>query len=180
MKRIAIIGGIALGIVGCAADTASDQPGAAAPAAVAARADVRDVSGRSWAQANVEQLGDSIRVRVEAVGMARGTYAAHVHTTGQCAPPDFTSAGAHWNPTGQQHGKDNPRGMHKGDLPNLLVGTDGRGTLEYTIPAAWVTGGAAPLLDGDGAAIVIHAKADDYRTDPTGNAGARVACGVLG
>jgi Cu-Zn family superoxide dismutase len=69
--------------------------------------------------------------------------------------------------------------MHKGDLPNLLVGTDGRGSLEFLIAGAALRGGAAPLLDADGAAVVVHAQADDYRTDPAGNAGARIACGVL-
>jgi Cu-Zn family superoxide dismutase len=111
--------------------------------------------------------------------MQRGTYAAHVHTVGACTAPDFTSAGPHWNPTGAQHGRNNPAGMHKGDLPNLSVGTDGRGSLEFLIAGAALRGGAAPLLDADGAAVVIHAQADDYRTDPAGNAGARIACGVL-
>jgi Cu-Zn family superoxide dismutase len=69
--------------------------------------------------------------------------------------------------------------MHKGDLPNLTIGADGRGSMEYAIPASVITGGANPLMDADGAAVVIHAQADDYRTDPAGNAGARIACGVL-
>lgn len=167
-----------LGLGACATDRATDAP--ATVASPGASAEVRDVSGRTWARAGAVQVGDSIRVSIEAAGMAPGTYAAHVHTTGRCDPPDFSSAGPHWNPTGQQHGKDNPQGMHKGDLPNLLIGSDRRGSLEYTIPAASVTGGASPLLDADGAAVVIHAKPDDYRSDPAGNAGARVACGVLG
>lgn len=111
--------------------------------------------------------------------MPPGTYGAHVHTTGRCDPPDFASAGPHWNPTGQQHGKNNPRGMHKGDLPNLMVGTDGRGSFEFTIPRASISGGAMRMLDADGAALVVHQSADDYRTDPSGNSGGRIACGVL-
>ena len=111
--------------------------------------------------------------------MRAGTYGAHVHAVGRCDGPDFTTAGPHWNPTGQQHGKNNPQGMHKGDLPNLFVGADGRGVLEINLPAAWVAGGNAPLLDADGAAVVVHERADDYRTDPSGNSGARIACGVL-
>ena len=179
MRRTAMtIGFASLAIAGCAADSAADRPAAAA-APVTAAADLRDASGRSWARASAGQVGDSVRIAIEAAGMAPGSYAAHVHTTGQCAPPDFTSAGPHWNPINQQHGKDNPQGMHKGDLPNLLIGADGRGTLEYMIPAASLAAGAAPLLDADGAAVVIHAKPDDYRSDPAGNAGARAACGVL-
>ena len=141
---------------------------------------VRDASGMTMARATVAELGDSIRVRVEAMGMAPGAYGAHVHTTGRCDAPGFTTAGPHWNPTGQQHGKNNPQGMHKGDLPNLAVGTDGRGSFEVIIPGARVAAGANPLIDADGAAVVIHAAADDYRTDPSGNSGARIACGVLG
>ncbi len=113
--------------------------------------------------------------------MSPGSYGAHLHAVGRCDPPGFESAGPHWNPTGQKHGKDNPAGMHKGDLPNLLVGTDGRGSFEYTIPNAGLSGMLPNrLIDGDGAAVVIHASADDYRTDPSGNSGARIACGVLG
>jgi Cu-Zn family superoxide dismutase len=131
------------------------------------------------ARATATQVGDSIRMKVEAAGMRPGTYGAHVHATGRCDPPDFASAGPHWNPTRQQHGKNNPGGMHKGDLPNLFVGTDGRGSFEFMIPGSSITSGATALLDGDGAAVVVHQTADDYLTDPSGNSGARIACGVL-
>jgi Cu-Zn family superoxide dismutase len=145
------------------------------------RADAADAAGRVLARATAEEAGGAVRVRVEAAGLAPGAYGAHIHTTGRCEAPGFTTAGPHWNPTAQQHGKDNPAGMHKGDLPNLLVGTDRRGSFEYTIPGAALGGrGGNALLDADGAAIVIHAKADDYRTDPSGNSGDRIACGVLG
>jgi Cu-Zn family superoxide dismutase len=145
-----------------------------------ASAQLQDARGAIKARATAEQAGDAVRIRLDASGMPAGTYAAHVHTTGACAAPDFTSAGPHWNPTGAQHGKDNPAGMHKGDLPNLEVRTDGRGRLEYLIEGATLAGGSAPLLDADGAAVVVHAQLDDHRTDPSGNAGARIACGVLG
>lgn len=75
----------------------------------------------------------------------------------------------------KQHGRDNPQGAHAGDLPNLVVGADGRGTIRLTVPQGSLSG----LLDADGAALVIHAKADDYRTDPSGNSGGRIACGVI-
>jgi Cu-Zn family superoxide dismutase len=179
MKRLIIIcAGLLTGGTGCA-PTAAPRAGPAAITAPTARADVRNVLGESKATVTASQLGDTIRVRVEAMGMPRGTYAAHVHAIGLCNPPDFTSAGPHWNPTGAQHGKNNPAGMHKGDLPNLTVGPDGRGSMEYAIPASMLVGGPNALLDADGAAVVIHAQADDYRTDPAGNAGARMACGVF-
>jgi superoxide dismutase, Cu-Zn family len=175
-----LIGGAAL--VSCATHNEVVGPeGAAASSTQRLTADLRDAQGRSLARATVEQSGDSLRVRVEATGMGSGSYGAHIHAVGRCDPPDFTTAGAHWNPIGQQHGKDNPKGMHKGDLPNLMVGADGRGSFEYTIPNA-VLSGVSPnkLIDEDGAAVVIHAKPDDYRTDPSGNSGPRIACGVLG
>ena len=142
-------------------------------------AEIRDSAGRVVGSATATQSGDSIRVRVDGTNIPQGVHGVHLHMTGRCDAPAFTSAGDHWNPTGQRHGKDNPQGMHMGDLPNLLIGTDGRGTLEYTIPAASVMRGERPLIDGDGAAVVVHANADDYRTDPSGNSGGRIACGVL-
>jgi len=182
MKRpgLWIGGALALGLAGCAP---SPEPAGADGPAIApdtVTAALRDAHGQAIAEAVVQQVGDSLRVRIDATRMARGAYGAHLHTIGRCDAPGFTTAGAHWNPTGQQHGKDNPRGMHKGDLPNLMVGTDGRGSLEYTIPDASISGPRNPLVDADGAAVVIHAMPDDYRTDPSGNSGARIACGVLG
>ncbi|MDI1295128.1 MAG: superoxide dismutase family protein, partial [bacterium] len=130
-------------------------------------------------EAMVTQAADGLHVVVKAVGLTPGLHAVHIHTTGTCTAPDFVSAGGHWNPTAHQHGKDNPAGMHMGDMPNMLAGSDGTGAIEYVVPAGMLSDGATPLLDADGAAIVIHAKADDNMTDPAGNAGGRIACGVL-
>ena len=168
-------------MAGCAmADRPTEQERGSMPIETAATATLRSATGRDNATASATQIGDSIRVRIEALGLQRGTYGAHIHAVGRCDAPDFASAGPHWNPTGQQHGKNNPAGMHKGDLPNLLVGTDGRGSLEINLPASRLSAGSMPMLDADGAAIVIHEKADDYQTDPSGNSGARIACGVFG
>lgn len=184
-----LIGVAALANAACATEGETTEPAAVTDSGPIVstigppvlNADLRDAQGRSRARASVEQSGDSLRVRIEATGMTAGAYGAHVHTTGRCDAPAFTTAGPHWNPTGQMHGKDNPKGMHKGDLPNLMVGADGRGSLEYTIPHA-ILSGMLPtkLVDEDGAAVVIHARPDDYRTDPSGNSGDRIACGVLG
>lgn len=184
----------ALALAACATDSGGDDGidssgygDSGPPSAVSTigpprlAADLRDAQGRVRARATAEASGDSLRVRVEAVGMSAGAYGAHLHTVGRCDAPGFETAGAHWNPTGQMHGKDNPKGMHKGDLPNLMVGTDGRGSFEYTIPNAGLSGMMPNrLIDGDGAAVVIHASPDDFRTDPSGKSGARIACGVLG
>ena len=171
-----------LAVGACGALSACVTPAApvAAVAPVAsATADVRDRTGAPKATATATQVGGGIRLRIAAMNMPMGGYGAHIHAVGQCDNPNFESAGPHWNPTNQQHGKDNPRGMHKGDLPNLLIGSDGRGEMEITIPNASIAGAGNSLLDGDGAALVIHASADDYRSDPSGNSGARMACGVF-
>lgn len=140
---------------------------------------LRDAQGMVRARADLDQEGGDLRVRVEATGMSPGAYGVHLHAVGRCDPPDFASAGPHWNPSGRMHGRENPDGPHKGDLPNLLVGADGRGSFEYRIPDAALGSRTGDLLDEDGAAVVIHERADDLRTDPSGNSGARIACGVL-
>jgi Cu-Zn family superoxide dismutase len=182
MKRLwSAIAGVAVAALAGCASTQRDDPAPLPAGPATITADLRDPAGLVRARAFLEEVGDSVRVRVEAVDLVQGAYGAHIHTTGRCDPPSFASAGPHWNPTGQQHGKDNPQGMHRGDLPNLLVGTDRRGSFEYTIPGASLGGrGPNALLDTDGAAVVVHQQADDYRTDPSGNSGARLACGVLG
>jgi Cu-Zn family superoxide dismutase len=171
---------VVLALPGCAMDGSAEPAMAGAAAESGASAVVRTAAGVEGAHANATQVGDSIRVTLVTTSMPRGSYGAHIHSIGRCDAPDFASAGPHWNPTGQQHGKNNPAGMHKGDLPNLLVGADGRGSLEINVPTARISGGSMPMLDADGAAIVIHEKADDYRTDPSGNSGGRIACGVFG
>ncbi|KMS57639.1 superoxide dismutase family protein [Sphingobium cupriresistens] len=150
-----------------------------ASAAPTASAKLAAADGSARGMATVTQAADGLHVVVKAMGLTPGIHAVHIHTTGQCAAPDFASAGGHWNPTARQHGKDNPAGMHMGDMPNMTVGPDGAGAIEYHIADAMIGEGATPLLDADGAAVVVHAQADDNKSDPAGNAGGRVACGVL-
>ncbi|RYM08667.1 MULTISPECIES: superoxide dismutase family protein [Sphingobium] len=150
-----------------------------ASAAPTASAKLAAADGSARGMATVTQAADGLHVVVKAMGLTPGIHAVHIHTTGQCAAPDFASAGGHWNPTARQHGKDNPAGMHMGDMPNMTVGPDGAGAIEYHIADAMIGEGVTPLLDADGAAVVVHAQADDNKSDPAGNAGGRVACGVL-
>lgn len=132
-------------------------------------------SGAPVGRAMATEVTGGLRVTIDATGMPAGTHGAHVHTTGRCDAPDFMTAGGHWNPTGAHHGSMNPAGPHQGDLPNLIIGADGRGTVGVTVPGGTIDG----LLDADGSAMVIHAAADDLMTDPSGNSGARIACGVF-
>lgn len=179
-SHILMFGAVAsLGLAGCVAADGGVDAADDVPRQAIASAQLLNAAGQSMGTATATQSGDSIRVRIEGAGLPQGAHGAHIHMTGQCVAPGFESAGGHWNPTGRAHGSENPAGMHKGDMPNILIGTNGAGTLEYTIAGARVSGGSDAMLDQDGAAIVIHAGPDDYRSDPSGNSGARIACGVF-
>lgn len=159
--------------------TPPDAPPLDTSEAAATELTLLDASGRARAEAELDAEDGALSVRVEARDLAPGVYAAHVHAVGRCDPPAFESAGPHWNPTGAEHGRENPQGAHLGDLPNLLVGADRRGSVEYRIAGASLRGSSYPVADADGAALIVHARSDDYRTDPSGNAGARLACAVI-
>jgi Cu-Zn family superoxide dismutase len=119
----------------------------------------------------VQDAPGASTLTVNATGLSAGIHGLHLHAQGRCEGPGFASAGGHWNPTGRKHGRDNPAGAHLGDLPNLAVDATGSGVASFTLAPGWG--------DADGTALVIHAKADDYRTDPSGNSGDRVACAVI-
>jgi Cu-Zn family superoxide dismutase len=140
--------------------------------------EVRKADGTLVARAMIYESRRGIEIRVQAAGLVPGVYGVHVHAVGRCDGPAFESAGPHWNPVGRRHGTLNPEGHHLGDLPNIEVTAEG-GRLEFTIVGAEFQATEHPLFDADGASVVIHAAPDDYRTDPSGNSGARIACGVL-
>jgi superoxide dismutase, Cu-Zn family len=152
---------------------------AAANVLGAAHAQIRTPDGRAVGSAVIPIRSGVIVVQIAASGLRPGRYGVHLHAVGRCEGPAFESAGPHWNPTGRRHGSRNPQGHHLGDLPNLVIAANGTGRLEFTIPGTGAWDGAHPLFDADGASILIHAAPDDYRTDPSGNSGARIACGVL-
>lgn len=147
--------------------------------ATSASAELRDGSGTALGTATFTQAADGIQISGSVRGLAAGQHGWHVHAVGRCDPPDFTSAGGHFNPTGKQHGHTNPQGAHVGDLGNLTAAADGSARLSGTAAGATLTAGSASLFDADGSALVIHAGPDDEVTDPAGNSGARVACGVI-
>lgn len=135
-------------------------------------------SGQFTGAATLVGKGDKLALAIAVANLPPGVHAVHLHMVGSCVAPDFASAGGHLNPDGHEHGRLNPKGKHLGDLPNLIVGRSGSGKLVAELEGSRREDEAA-IFDGDGTAIVIHAEPDDYRTDPTGNAGGRIACGVL-
>lgn len=144
-----------------------------------ATAELRDANNRVVGQATFTGLSDGVRVVLEARGLPPGEHAVHVHATGTCEPPTFASAGEHFNPGNKRHGLLNSAGPHAGDLPNLTVERNGTGRLETFTGRVTLSAGANSLLDSDGSAVVIHAAADDFVTDPSGSSGAPIACGVI-
>jgi len=136
--------------------------------------------GQPVGTARIREEGEGVSIAIEANGLPPGRKGFHFHETGRCDPPGFQSAGGHFAPQDGQHGLDNPAGPHAGDMENLEVGGDGSVNTTVVNPRVTLRRGAAnSLLDGDGTALVIHAEEDDQRTDPTGDSGDRIACGVV-
>lgn len=150
-----------------------------AAAAPAARAALKNAQGKQIGTATFKPVDAGVQVQVQVAGLAPGKHGIHVHAVGKCEPPDFKSAGPHFNPTGRKHGVLNPEGAHVGDLANLEVGQDGKAKGAFTARGASLGPGEGSLFGPDGTALVIHADPDDERTDPAGNSGARIACGVI-
>jgi Cu-Zn family superoxide dismutase len=147
-----------------------------------ATAQLEDASGNPVGDAtftggaNGVTINANLRPGQEAV--EPGEHGIHIHQTGETSP-DFEAAGEHFNPTGAKHGFNNPEGPHLGDLENIFVNNDGSANYTTTVSGATLTGGENPILDSDGSTLVIHAQADDYETDPSGESGDRLAAGVI-
>jgi len=152
---------------------------AAAAQAQGVNAVLINPDGKEIGNVAISEVAQGLRIFAQAAELPPGVHAFHIHETGACEPPDFESAGGHYNPTDKQHGWDNPEGHHAGDFPNVHVHDDGRLAVEYFTSAVTLGEGDTTLFDDDGSAIVMHEAADDYQTDPAGAAGARIACGVI-
>lgn len=151
--------------------------GQAAPKS--AHADIVNAQGQTIGTAKITPTRGGVRLVVNVEQLPAGVHAIHIHTAGKCEGPAFTSAGGHFNPTGKMHGMLNPQGAHLGDLPNFTVGANGRGRARIEAKGVTLGEGANSLFHEGGTSVVVHEKADDYKTDPAGNAGARIACGVI-
>jgi Cu-Zn family superoxide dismutase len=144
-----------------------------------ATADLKMANGTSIGTATFTQETGGVHLKGSFKGLPPGDHGIHVHAVGKCDGPDFMTAGGHFNPTSHQHGLNNPQGAHAGDMVNLTVASDGTGTIDYMLKDVSLATGANSLFGPDGTALVIHADKDDEKTDPSGNSGARIACGVI-
>lgn len=161
-------------------DHAPSPAPAPAPETLSVTSKIVNAEGKQIGTAVLTQMADTVRIELEAQGLPPGTHGIHFHEAGKCEPPAFESAKAHFNPASKQHGFHNPKGFHAGDLPNITVGDSG--SIKAIINSRNVTlkpGQPNSLLKDGGTALVIHEKADDYVTDPSGNSGSRIACGVI-
>ncbi|GKV54942.1 superoxide dismutase-like protein YojM [Sporosarcina sp. NCCP-2222] len=139
-----------------------------------------DKDGTEIGNVTMSEDAKGVTISIEAEGLPPGLHGVHIHETAVCTPPTFESAGSHFNPTKKEHGFDNPKGFHLGDLPNVEVGEDGKVEAQVTTADLTLKPGAdMSLLDKDGSALVIHEGQDDYKTDPAGNSGARIACAEI-
>ncbi len=146
-----------------------------------ASAVMRSSTGETLGTLSLHLAADGrLRLTGALTGIPAGTHGIHLHAVGRCEGPGFESAGGHFNPAGRAHGLENAAGPHAGDAPNISADASSRTAVHLLLAGASLDPGSAGYInDGDGVAIVVHAAADDQRTDPSGNSGARIACGVV-
>jgi len=173
LTRVGVAAALTIAVAGCGALQVRPAAG------TNATAELRNPEGRVVGTAVLTEITSGVRIIVEARDLPPGAKAVHIHEVGRCEGPAFASAGSHFNPDKRQHGLLNPQGPHAGDLPNITIDADGTGRLETTTDRITLGSGLHSLFDADGSAIVVHGSPDDFKTDPTGNSGARIACGVI-
>jgi len=148
-------------------------------AAAKTKVDLKDSQGKSVGTITLSQQGSGVDLKLQLHDLPFGSHAIHFHQNPKCDAPDFKSAGPHFNPDGKKHGLDNPEGHHAGDMLNFTVDAKGKAKLRMDDKDVTLADGPHSLFSNGGTAIVIHAKADDMKTDPSGNSGDRIACGVV-
>lgn len=158
----------------------ADDPPYSGTAVKSVTATLTDSAGRAAGTVQLHQdAAGVVLVRIDAAGLPAGPHGIHIHQTGKCEGPAFTTAGGHFNPANRKHGLESPDGSHAGDLAQIPADFDGSGTHQATTNRISLTTGPANIHDADGSALIVHAAADDQMTDPTGNSGGRIACAVI-
>lgn len=169
---VSAVAALPLALTACAKKA---PPGGPPPPVYFAEAILYDTTGANVGKVTLLPQGDMLQGTIAIRrGLKAGAHGMHIHAVGKCILPDFASAGPHLNPDGKQHGSQNPAGPHQGDLPELVADATGAASLTFPVHTTLAT-----LFDDDGAAFVVHDKADDMKTDPSGNSGDRILCGVL-
>ncbi|WP_342774253.1 superoxide dismutase family protein [Lysinibacillus antri] len=183
LKNIIVLSVSVLLLSGCnlfGASNKEEKISVAAPEALQASAKIIDTEGTEIGHMEMTEGADGVLISLGVKGLSEGEHGIHIHEVGKCDPPTFETAGSHFNPEKKKHGTENPAGPHLGDLPNIAPEEDGNVQVEFLAKNITLeTGLANSILDADGSAIVIHEGPDDYRTDPAGNSGARIACGII-